>query len=59
MKNLMQRIISFRSRVTQQQVFDEGEFPKFRETKTIRDGNWTAGGIPHDLQDRRVELQVS
>lgn len=52
-----ERLSLLESRVTQQQVFDEGEFPKFpSETKTIRDGNWTAGSIPHDLQDRRVEI---
>jgi malate synthase len=52
-----ERLSLLESRVTQQQVFDEGEFPKFpSETKTIRDGSWTAGSIPHDLQDRRVEI---
>ncbi|WP_339921109.1 malate synthase A [uncultured Flavobacterium sp.] len=52
-----ERLSLLESRVTQQEVFDEGEFPKFpSETKTIRDGNWTAGSIPHDLQDRRVEI---
>jgi malate synthase len=26
------------------------------ETVAIRDNKWTAGNIPHDLQDRRVEI---
>jgi malate synthase len=52
-----ERISLLKSRVHQQKVFDEGKFPVFPyETKTIRDENWTAGSIPHDLQDRRVEI---
>lgn len=44
-------------RVAQQTIFDNGKFPEFPiETKEIRDGNWVAGTIPHDLQDRRVEI---
>jgi malate synthase len=41
----------------QQKHFDQGHFPQFPpETKSIREGDWTAGEIPHDLQDRRVEI---
>ena len=44
-------------RVNQQEIFDEGKFPEFpRETKNIRESDWVAGKIPHDLQDRRVEI---
>ncbi|RAJ16265.1 malate synthase A [Olleya aquimaris] len=44
-------------RVEQQKVFDQGKFPEFpRETKAIREGDWTANAIPEDLQDRRVEI---
>ncbi len=45
------------SREEQQKEFDKGLFPEFpKETKDIRDKEWTAGNIPHDLQDRRVEI---
>ena len=51
------RLELLNNRVSQQQYFDKGHFPKFPEdTKAIRDGQWTAGSIPHDLQDRRVEI---
>lgn len=44
-------------REEQQKHWDTGAFPKFPpETKSIRERNWTAGDIPHDLQDRRVEI---
>jgi len=46
-----------KSRVEQQKEFDKGLFPKFpKETQDIRNREWTAGDIPHDLQDRRVEI---
>jgi malate synthase len=37
---------------------DGGELPDFlKETAKIReDGSWSVGPIPHDLQDRRVEI---
>jgi len=45
------------TRLNQQNLFDDGTFPKFpSETKDIREGDWVAGNIPHDLQDRRVEI---
>ncbi|MBQ0788509.1 MAG: malate synthase A, partial [Oceanihabitans sp.] len=44
-------------REQEQAVFDTGKFPEFpRETKNIREGDWTAGRIPLDMQDRRVEI---
>jgi malate synthase len=52
-----ERLTLLESRVNQQKVFDEGKFPAFpTETAAIRDNEWTAGTIPHDLQDRRVEI---
>lgn len=52
-----ERLELLKSRVTQQLIFDSGQFPEFpKETKEIRDSNWTAGTIPQDLQDRRVEI---
>ncbi|WP_299779392.1 malate synthase A [uncultured Formosa sp.] len=52
-----ERLLRLQKRVNQQKKFDERQFPKFpKETKSIRESNWTAGNIPHDLQDRRVEI---
>jgi malate synthase len=40
-----------------QKLFDAGALPDFLpETRAIRDGIWTVGPIPADLQDRRVEI---
>lgn len=51
------RLDLLNKRITQQKVFDKGKFPEFpKETKDIRNAEWTAGNIPHDLQDRRVEI---
>ncbi|WP_291965981.1 malate synthase A [Maribacter sp.] len=51
------RLQLLKKREVQQKVFDSGKFPQFpKETKTIREGVWTAGSIPEDLQDRRVEI---
>ena len=51
------RLKLLKRRLKQQNIFDEGKFPAFpRETKDIRDTEWTAANIPHDLQDRRVEI---
>jgi len=45
------------ARAERQRRFDAGELPDFpAETQDIRDGDWTVGGIPADLQDRRVEI---
>ncbi len=44
-------------RVQTQEYFNQGNFPSFpEETKSIREGEWKANGIPVDLQDRRVEI---
>ena len=52
-----QRLELLKKREAQQKIFDNGEFPHFpKETKTIREGTWTAGSIPQDLKDRRVEI---
>ncbi|WP_431132854.1 malate synthase A [Psychroserpens mesophilus] len=51
------RLKLLNNREAQQRIFDGGEFPHFpEETKDIREGHWTAGAIPQDLQDRRVEI---
>ncbi|TVZ25501.1 malate synthase [Gillisia sp. Hel_I_86] len=52
-----ERLELLNSRLNQQKLFDGGNFPEFsKETKSIREGNWAAGNIPLDLQDRRVEI---
>ena len=52
-----ERLELLNRRIQQQNVFDKGQFPEFPiETKEIRNAEWTAGNIPHDLQDRRVEI---
>jgi malate synthase len=44
-------------RAERQKRFDGGEVPNFLDdTKHIRDASWKIAGIPHDLQDRRVEI---
>ena len=51
------RLLILEKREIQQLLFDSGEVPQFPlETKQIRDSEWTAAPIPHDLQDRRVEI---
>src|SRR5258706_9648863 len=45
-----------RRRATQAR-FNSGARPDFLgETDGVRDGDWTVGSIPADLQDRRVEI---
>jgi malate synthase len=45
------------ARARRQGEFDAGKLPDFlAETKAIRDGDWSIGPVPHDLQDRRVEI---
>ncbi len=52
-----ERLQLLKRRIEQQTIFDSGNFPEFpKETAAVRDGNWNAGTIPHDLQDRRVEI---
>lgn len=44
-------------RVERQRRIDAGERPSFlAETASIREGDWTAAPIPHDLEDRKVEI---
>src|SRR4051794_14168258 len=44
-------------RAERQDRFDAGELPDFPEdTREIREAEWTVGGIPRDLTDRRVEI---
>ncbi|MEK6591512.1 MAG: malate synthase A [Pseudomonadota bacterium] len=44
-------------RAQRQAEFDAGKLPDFLpETKTIREGDWAVAPVPHDLQDRRVEI---
>jgi malate synthase len=51
------RLQLLNNRIDQQKLFDKGEFPEFpKETKDIRDSEWVANTIPHDMQDRRVEI---
>lgn len=52
-----QRLALLDQRIEQQKYFDAGHTPSFpSETQSIREGHWTAGAIPEDLQDRRVEI---
>jgi malate synthase len=45
------------ARGDRQERLDGGELPDFPEaTRDIRDAEWRVGGIPADLQDRRVEI---
>lgn len=44
-------------RILRQASIDEGRLPDFLpETEHIRNGDWTIVRVPHDLQDRRVEI---
>jgi malate synthase len=53
----VERLALLYKRILQQDEFDKGQFPEFpKETKEIRNTDWKAGKIPHDLQDRRVEI---
>ncbi len=46
-----------RLRARRQTEFDAGKLPDFlAETKNIREGDWTVAPVPHDLQNRRVEI---
>mgnify|MGYP002783562476 CR=1 FL=1 len=50
-----QRLLA--ARVARQARINGGELPGFRDdTAAIRAGNWRVAAIPHDLQDRRVEI---
>ena len=44
-------------RAKRQIEFDAGKLPDFLpQTQDIREGKWTVAPVPHDLQDRRVEI---
>ena len=44
-------------RAKRQAEFDAGKLPDFLpQTQDIREGNWAVAPVPHDLQDRRVEI---
>ncbi|KAE8175795.1 malate synthase A [Photobacterium carnosum] len=45
------------ARELQQLAIDRGQLPDFSpETRCIRESEWKIQNIPHDLQDRRVEI---
>lgn len=45
------------SRQKRQEEINNGKLPAFLpETKHIRNGDWRIAPLPHDLQDRRVEI---
>ncbi|WNJ18134.1 malate synthase A [Pontibacter sp. G13] len=44
-------------RLERQAALDRGEKPQFlAHTSSIREGDWKVAPVPHDLQDRRVEI---
>jgi malate synthase len=44
-------------RAERQARLDAGELPDFLpETREVREGDWRVAPVPHDLQDRRVEI---
>ena len=44
-------------RARRQAEFNAGKLPDFlAETRHVREGDWTIGTVPADLQDRRVEI---
>lgn len=52
-----QRRDLLRQRHDKQALYDNGTLPDFlSETRSIRESNWKAASIPHDLLDRRVEI---
>lgn len=45
------------ARQDRQRDLDSGQLPDFLPaTQTVRKGNWQVAPLPHDLQDRRVEI---
>ena len=51
------RLALLQDRENRQRAIDAGKFPDFlEETKPIRESDWQVAAIPHDLQDRRVEI---
>ncbi|MEM7549613.1 MAG: malate synthase A [Bacteroidota bacterium] len=53
----VQRKELLKRREERQKEIDKGHMPDFLlSTKSIREGDWSIGSIPDDLQDRRVEI---
>jgi malate synthase len=53
----MRRKELLEARAARQKRLDEGERPDFlKETKVIRESEWTVAPLPKDLLDRRVEI---
>jgi len=51
------RLALLQKRQEIQTQIDQGHLPDFLvETQKIRGGQWTIAPVPHDLQDRRVEI---
>ncbi|MCP4424989.1 MAG: malate synthase A [Chloroflexi bacterium] len=51
------RLNLLQKRIERQAEIDAGKMPDFLpETAAIRANDWTVASIPHDLQDRRVEI---
>lgn len=51
------RLELLKARKEKQKEFDKGKIPCFeKDTNDIRESEWVANEIPHDLQDRRVEI---
>ena len=45
------------ARAARQRRLDDGERPDFlKETKDVRESEWTVSPLPKDLLDRRVEI---
>ncbi len=52
-----QRLTLLEARQQRQQDYDQGAMPTFlKETKEIRNGDWTVAPLPADILDRRVEI---
>jgi malate synthase len=51
------RLALLRQRDERQRRIDSGELPDYLpETRSVREEDWKVAPIPHDLQDRRVEI---
>jgi malate synthase len=51
------RLMLLQRRAERQREIDRGRLPDFlAETRDVREGDWTVAPLPHDLQDRRVEI---
>ncbi len=51
------RLELLQNRGDNQANIDDGKFPDFLEqTRSVREADWKVNSVPHDLQDRRVEI---